>query len=205
MKTVFVTDLAGTHITRASYRSIVWGYVTRNINGKELLIAESYRPDDPLRVGQLVIPDGGTEKQTVVYAAQREVLEETGVETEPIGVVTFSRLRNTILRESKQMTAIIQPPTSLWLRCKDSGQAYLGHAVALKPLSEPRNTGSDARNPRYIPLAQAFKERGKFTPASRILLEILESEELGTDPVRNGDIMLEEDMALQELLRVTYD
>ncbi|MBI2085237.1 MAG: NUDIX hydrolase [Candidatus Aenigmarchaeota archaeon] len=204
MKTILATDIVGSDFARGVYQSTVLGYVSRNGNGKEILVAERRKPDDPLRAGQLVIPGGGTEKQDVVYAAQREVLEETGVETKSLGIFTFSGLVHTILRDGKYATVVIQPPTKLWIRYKDSGKCYTGYIVRLKPLSEPKNMESDAANPRYMCLDQALEEIDKFTPGSGVALEMIGSEEFGTNPVKNDDVIIDEDIPLGDLLKVIY-
>ena len=65
-------------------KAVAWGYVTRdNGNGKEVLVTERYKEDDPLRSGQLAIPGGKLGPSEWYHqAAIREVLEETGIETE---------------------------------------------------------------------------------------------------------------------------
>ncbi|MBI4181575.1 MAG: NUDIX domain-containing protein [Candidatus Aenigmarchaeota archaeon] len=201
-------------MAEAVYRPVSWGYVPRGEGeGRELLVAERFKKADPLRAGELVIPGGGMKEIAArhryglfahAFTARREVLEETGVNippesgthqrTEVIGNLAAAPLLKARPVGSPKVDAIISPDEWVYVFYRDSGKAYAGKLVRFAGylLNEPVNQqDADARNPRYLQLAEALRRRGEFTPACQVLLEMIEAAE-GLQPLeRDGDIVLE--------------
>ncbi len=154
-------------------RQVAWGYVLRN---NELLIATRFKPDDPHRAGQLVFPGGGLNKDESYFdCARREVCEETGIWT------TYDHKRklyfNPINIETPLVRGSVDDHGNIQLTYTDSGKQYIGRLISLIPeikTHEPsEQKTSDAREPRYILLNEAFRTRNQFTPACQILLDII--------------------------------
>jgi|SRR3989344_920334 len=164
----------------APVKLVAWGYVTRDIgNGKEILTATRIKEGDPLRTGQFVIPGGGLrESEGYISAAMRETREETGITTyhtgrvAPDGDKTFAKPN---LSGTCTERGIVQ------LKYEDSQREYKGRIIRLEPVrpaDEPQSqNGSDARDPHYMLLGEAFANRERFTPACQVLLDLIREHE----------------------------
>jgi len=166
-------------------KQVVWGYVTRDIRGeKQILIATRFKKDDPLRKGELVLPGGGLEEgEDYIQAAIREVYQETGIETE-FSVKSHIKPWQATYRKTN-LFGHVDENGLINLTYLDSGKEYQGRLIALSPLNsnqEPvEQENSDARNPRYISLEEAFKRQKKFTPACQVLLDTIRKVDTGFD------------------------
>ena len=163
-------------------KAVAWGYVTRdNGNGKEVLVTERYKEDDPLRSGQLAIPGGKLGPSEWYHqAAIREVLEETGIETELEDSGKFNSVNPGHFNNANVSGVVAGKRLRLVYR--DSKKSYFGEIYDLKPrnpLKDPESReGSDAKNPRYMALSEMLKRRGEFTPACQVLVDIIKEAEL---------------------------
>lgn len=188
-------------LAEVTYRPSAIGYVTMyNEHGDtDILVARRLKESDPLRKGQLILPGGGLGRDLWLEAAMHEVLEETGVETEPVEgyELKFANLKGTeggcIVKPRDEAVAIIEPCGNVWFYYRDSGKAYFLNVVHLDPVSEPReNPESDARNPKFILLEDArwtlFRE---FTPACKVLVEMADSAEGGPSLLGPNDFSME--------------
>ncbi len=157
-------------------KQVAWGYVTRDIgNGKELLIATRIKKDDPLRAGEFVVPGGGLEPgENYFAAARREVLEETDVVTLENPFFYLKPIPRTF--EKHNLRGNVDTEDCIILKYQDSGKEYKGRLVRLFPTDLwqiPREQNSDAKEPRYVALAEAFRMQERFTPACQVLLDIV--------------------------------
>ena len=68
------------------YKPVAWGYTKKAlVLNKEFLVAERIKADDPLRIGELILPGGGKRKEeSYMDTARRETLEEGGVKTKRV-------------------------------------------------------------------------------------------------------------------------
>ena len=179
------------------YKPVAWGYVTRRTQmdtPKELLVVERIKPDDILRKGELVLPGGGLKgNETYEQTAMREVEEEAGVFAMPTGKSRFSNLSEyIILKPREKIIGIVEPAGNMWVYYKDSGKSYHGKMIDLLPRTKPKlEKITDAKNPKYIAIRDAFKQKNNFTPACQILLEIIESAEFKKDLFKEDDLLLE--------------
>ena len=162
-----------------SFKPVAWGFVLR---GDELLIAERYKKDDPKRKGQLVIPGGGIkEGENYITTAQREVIEETGIDTVPSRdpiklwklIEKYTGGPNYVMREGEKTIFTLNPwDDSVWIAYKDTGKKYRCFLVKLDPKNPKQkpseNSESDARNPRYESMEWIKDSIGLFTPACQI-------------------------------------
>ncbi len=158
-------------------RAVAWGYVTSDIGfGKEVLIATRHHKDDPQRVGQLVIPGGGLEEgEDYTTAAIREVYQETGIVAEP-SLPDFNFRNRYVVKHN--LIGCVDQEGNIHLSYLDSGKNYMGRLISLSPRDvrqEPvENPDSDARNPRYVLLSEAFQNIKEFTPACQVLLDLIQ-------------------------------
>ncbi|MBN2095731.1 MAG: NUDIX hydrolase [Candidatus Aenigmarchaeota archaeon] len=164
---------------------IAWGYVKREtaLEGKnpkkEILIATRQKRSDPTQYGKYVIPGGGrkdTDKSEYENAI-REVKEETGIDSKPIYGYRFPDGSRNI--EGENFIATVNENEAS-ISYSDSGKSYHGYLVALEPVDpkqEPKETVSDAANPRYVSIEDAFRDIEKFTPAAQVLLGIIKEAE----------------------------
>ena len=182
-----------------TYRQIAWGWVTKeeDWDGIGLLVAERCEPNDKERYGQLVIPGGGIRKRDIISidgqipddvsvrkAAQREVEEETGVRTEDGNPRKFYGLTNSVvLKERGQAIALVEPTGWVWVYYRDSGKAYVGKPVDLKPVSGPRSVGQkgETEKVKYITLDEVSRRREDFTGAAQVILDMDEGRLIDDD------------------------
>ncbi len=158
-------------------KNVAWGYVPRDIGGgREILVAKRMKPDDPLRYGELVLPGGGIcQGESYSDAAMREVLEETGINTVFDLALDFKPGKG--IYTKPDLFGHVDANAFIRLTYTDSGKMYHGRLVLLVPVDPLQNPveqpDSDAREPRYIALQEAFERQGEFTPACQVLLDII--------------------------------
>ena len=178
------------------YTPIAWGQVL-NYDGKSLLVGERYQPDDPLRAGQLNLPGGKmslSDKGNPLVTAQRETLEETDVDTVPRIPNAFTNIhRSTVLKPRENVVAAIEPCGTVWVHYTDSCKSYVGRVFDLAPLppNRPRQKELETRNPHYMPVGDAIEGAVRFTPASRVVLEMVAAEKGWRDFVKGSDVLIE--------------
>ncbi|BEP17409.1 NUDIX hydrolase [Pyrofollis japonicus] len=128
----------------------VGALVVRNCGGSELeilLVKRKYKPF----AGMWSIPGGHVEPgEPLLDAAKRELLEETGIEAEPLGII---HVHEVVAEGSKGVTHYV---------LIDVLMGYRG--------GEPR-AGSDALEARFVPYSEALSL--ELTPSARAFLEKL--------------------------------
>lgn len=165
-------------------KDVAWGYVTRDIGkGKEILVARRHKLDDPHRQDELVLPGGMLEgNESYSDAAIREVLQETGIRTVYAPKNRILPAQRSYVKPNLYGRVHVHGVISLTYR--DSGKVYAGRLTRLFPVDprqEPTNQeNSDARDPQYMPLLEAFGREKEFTPACQILLDIIRENQFRT-------------------------
>lgn len=156
-------------------KNIAWGHVAKNNDiYRQLLVAVRRKSTDPLRSGQYVIPGGQLEQgETYEICAAREVLEETGI------VAVNPRTVLPIRPHSFEFSDIhgeVSAAGDVHLVYHDSNKEYVGRVITLDPVDdrEPsEQPTSDALDPKYMLFEEAVRNKHKFTPACRVLLDLL--------------------------------
>jgi len=190
-------------LTESPYKPVGMGYTARFgfDMEKEVLIAERQKADDSRRSGQFALPAGGVRGgETYMAAAQRETREETGIETNP-GIVCFARLsEHPVLKPRDDAIAIVDWGGAVWVYYRDSGKRYYFQIFGLEPLypsKKPKQTNTNAVNPRYVQLSYALSLRDWFTPACQIALEMIETIENDIPFIKPNDLLLDKSPGLK--------
>ncbi len=157
-------------------RHVAWGYVIRNLGrGPELLVAERFKKGDEQRDGQLVIPGGGLEQDEIyVQAAIREVKQETGIDTFYDEALDFSFPAQEFIKPN--LIGHTDAEGNVHLIYTDTEKMYCGRLISLRPRDmnqEPSEQDSDAKNPKYVTVFDAFAQQSRFTPACQVLLDLI--------------------------------
>ena len=177
------------------YTPVCAAYV-HNDDLKDILIGNRYNKDDPERDGYIVIPCGRLEDgESFKDAVLRETKEETDVDAEIINSNLFSYSPGAPhIKEYGPVITINNPDGTVWIFARDSGRRLTGKVFDIYPLSEPHETNSDLRDPRYEQLDSIIRNQMYVMPEERFILDIL-NEKMMRNEVKGRVHLDEEDFS----------
>lgn len=162
------------------YRSVCAAYVHNDDLG-DILIGNRNNKHDPLREGYIALPCGGLEEgESFEDAVIREIKEETYVDAEIQDSNLFSFIPDApYLKEYGPVVFIINENGKAWTFARDSGIRLAARVFDLHPLTEPHETNSDLKNPRYEPLNRIIENQVYVMPEERFILDIIAEKRIG--------------------------
>ena len=145
----------------------------------------------------LLLPGGRVKSKEEGYqkAARRETKEETGIDAEVNDTLLFAGLENApFMRRYDDVIDIMDKTGKVWVYPRDlkTGYGFTGYVLGMWPIddSEPRDMGTDLKNPRYVPINWLIEHQEKLMPEEQMLIDLLIQKRYGKI---TGDITLLEE------------